>query len=278
MAFPNSFRIFLAVVTAFFCAGVAGAQDDGPKTFEDVLKIVEASADSFKTWKADMAMSMTGQPGMTMAMNGVMMGKGEMTSSTVGTQAGGQTMTVHTVLDKDGVQWTEMTIAGRKQVMKMDSAKIKAASEDALGMDVPMGGASPMAMSQNPRDLLAAYGDMYDMTVEGAGDVEGVPVYTLNGTLKETSRERLGELQGIGLPEGDIDVSVGQEDGFIRKLVMRNAQNEPMVTMTFTNVELNAELEDGTFAYTPPEGVNVMDMTPAIEMQLKNQSQGTTTP
>jgi outer membrane lipoprotein-sorting protein len=69
-----------------------------------------------------------------------------------------------------------------------------------------------------------------------------------------------------GVEFGKTTVWIAVADGLLRKTQTLNKEGEVAMTATRTDVEVNVDLPDSLFTFTPPEGVQVMDMT---EMVLK---------
>lgn len=67
-------------------------------------------------------------------------------------------------------------------------------------------------------------------------------------------------VEGSPVPIEKIRIDVGEKDGLTREMVLLDAQGNAVLTQRFSNIELNAPMEDKDFTFTPPEGVAVVDM------------------
>lgn len=58
-----------------------------------------------------------------------------------------------------------------------------------------------------------------------------------------------------------IKIWIGAADGLVRKMLAYNGEGKEVIAETRTDVEIDPTLPDSLFVFTPPEGVQVMDMT-----------------
>jgi peroxiredoxin/outer membrane lipoprotein-sorting protein len=261
--------LFLA---AFVAATTVPAQDD--LTIEKILKELEASASAVTNWSADVEMTMN-MMGMTMLMSGSQVASGSRTAGTMKMEAMGQLITMNTVMGGDGLAWIEMDMMGQKQVMKMD---VKALMDAQTGpMSGSMGLDPTSLMSNNPKDLLANYAKMFDLSVKGKETLNDEEVYVLEAALDDESRSKLdptGALASMGMGIHKFRLAVGVKDGFLRQMAMLGPNDAPFMSTTYKNLKLNIDVAESTFAYTPPEGVMVMDMTDMAKAAAESQSDG----
>jgi outer membrane lipoprotein-sorting protein len=69
-----------------------------------------------------------------------------------------------------------------------------------------------------------------------------------------------------------IKVWIGAQDGVVRRQLGFDAQGKEVSSETRTGVQVDLPLPDSLFVFTPPEGIQVMDMTDtAIDMARKLQ-------
>ncbi len=147
------------------------------------------------------------------------------------------------------VMWmeVEMKQMGMKQVMKMSLEAMKKQAEKA-GLNMPGGGLmDPATMIQNLEKFL-------DMKIDKEADGK---VY-LKAEIKEEASKKLG-LAGTGM--GNFNMVIDKNDFFPMKVEMY-MNDEPMMVMDMTNYKRvnKADIPEGSFSYTPPEGVQVMDL------------------
>lgn len=239
-----------------------------PQSYEEVLEALESSREAIRSWSSDTVMSMS-MGDMTMNLSGTMKGKGESLMGEMSMDMFGQSVKIRTFTGADGITWTEMDMMGETQVIKMDMGQLKDLGGGLAGSPFPGPmGDSPFGVLESPVDLLKNYGEMYDMTLRGQEDLDGLAVYVLEGKLKESTKEvldPLGVAEEMGFSMDKIVLYVGVDDGFARKTVMLGADDTPFMTTEFKNVVLNPVLDDGLFEYTPPEGVEIMDMSKMLD-------------
>lgn len=60
---------------------------------------------------------------------------------------------------------------------------------------------------------------------------------------------------------GKIRVIVAEADGLARRLVMTDAGGKEVLSQEYTNITTNAPVSDASFTFTPPEGVEVIDIS-----------------
>lgn len=168
----------------------------------------------------------------------------KMTMETLPTADGqGMSMNIQVVADGE-TAWTEVDMGGMRQVMK---ANIEQAAAMSQGMMGGMGGGG-----MDPIAQLEAMAAMADFTVAGT---EGGEV-RLVGKLKEEAKAGMGQQAPPGLDT--MTMVLDAETGFPRALLIGD-EAQPMVSMKFANLKFLDSVEEGTFDYTPPEGVPVMD-------------------
>ena len=151
--------------------------------------------------------------------------------------------TTITVSDSN-VVWTYMPVM--KMVQRLDSQALKEAKEE----------------SREEEDSSATFEGMLKSSVVFIGKemLNGQEVYVLEG-LPPAGMQAM-----TGLEFGKTTVWIAVADGLLRKTQTLNKQGEAAMTATRTEVEVNVDLPDSLFTFTPPEGIQVMDMT---EMVIK---------
>jgi hypothetical protein len=278
----------IACIALVLTAAPAYSQDT--ESVDDILKKMVDAMSGLKSWTADiemnmnlmsMEMSTTGQmkqAGKRSAMEMTMKmqmpgleGLGELADE-MDKMMGGIKM--KTVMDEDGIQWTEMNMMGQLQVMKMDMNKMMEASSEMAGLSGIMGGGNPFELMGDPVKMLEMYKALMDFEFVGKDVLDGIEVYVLKGSMKigieesNPAMEALSALApGMDSITSDITMKVGIEDGFVRETTMGEMDGKPIMVMRMKNVKLDVEIDESTFRYEPPAGVTVMDMT---EMMTEN--------
>jgi outer membrane lipoprotein-sorting protein len=66
-----------------------------------------------------------------------------------------------------------------------------------------------------------------------------------------------------------MEMWVGADDGVMRKMIMFNDEGNEVMSQSYTNIQLNIEVADSQFEFTPPEGVQVLNMTEGTIAMIK---------
>jgi outer membrane lipoprotein-sorting protein len=246
----------LLVIALIVCLPVAVSAEATP----EATKWLDKMGESFEkapfrfTFSVDQKMEQMGQT-MDMSMTGPMIYSDpkhtrmelEMTISVPG-MAQGMNMSMLGVSDGE-FMWMEMNnpMMGGKQVMKLALDKVDAMSEQSPGM----GGATTM----DPISQIQKLSDDYDIELVG---VAGGRV-TLRATKIGAAEEAAPEGADPAMPRVLI-VVLDEATGM--PVEMQAGEPEPVMVMRFSDFEFLEEdaLEPNTFTYTPPEGVQVMDL------------------
>ncbi len=145
----------------------------------------------------------------------------------------GLTQELLTVFDGE-FEYTEMTVFGRKQVSKR--------VPDESDTNRPMGGSAVFERLRNQGDVALA----------GETTIDGTPVWIID----VTANGKPVDVQGPIDPER-IRVFIAQDSGLQIKLLMFDKKDKELLRMRYSNVQLNPDLDDTRFEYTPPPGVKV---------------------
>jgi len=76
-------------------------------------------------------------------------------------------------------------------------------------------------------------------------------------------------LQKMPFNLAKIETWIGADDGVVRKMIMFNEEGNEMMSQSYTNIQLNIEVADSQFEFTPPEGIQVVDMTEGTIAMMK---------
>ena len=252
-----------------FTAKVASAEE--LKTAEEIMGFSSAKMATYKTWSADYTQSMS-MMGSSMAINGQLLQKlprkmwMQLEMPMMG-KRGKMTM----ILGDDDIMWQVMEMGPQTQIMKLDVAKV-------LSDTVNLTGPKFNPLDQmDPSKHWETTKEMYDYQKVDAREGDGQGVYVMEGLLKPgavTNQQLAAEAARVG----KVRASIGQGDGFIRRLAQYDkSQTNIIMSMEFKNVKFNPDIPDATFVYQPPADAKVTDMTPMVEMQMRAR-QGATTP
>lgn len=77
----------------------------------------------------------------------------------------------------------------------------------------------------------------------------------------------------MNISPAKIELWIGAGDGICRKMILFNDEGKEMMTQSYDNIRLNIEVNDSTFSFVPPEGIQVNDMTDATIDMLKKMKE-----
>lgn len=260
-------RTGLAII---LMAAIAGAVWAEPQTLEDVRAALEGKR--FDTYAADIDIAMN-MGGMSMNMDGHMIGQGSAMAMTMNMGMGGQAISTKMIVQDSGTMWVEANVNGTRQIMKGDRDTMKE-------MGMSMSGLSPgmipqsQTMPATATEMLDMLGQMYDLAYAGTDTVNGAPVFVLDAEMKSEYAdmfENSPQIQQMGLQFDKTRFAVGSDDGFVRRMEMLMPDGTAFMTQTYSNVVLNEALPDDAFEYTPPEGANVIDMVEQMKQLQRMQ-------
>ncbi len=268
----NRALVLLLVASALSISQPTSAQ--ALPTYDELLKQVTPKLEGLQSWTSDIEMSMT-MMGQDISATGTTATRGKLTTSDMTMTMMGQPMQVKTVLGADGVQWTDTNMYGQRQVTKMDLAQM----QELAGAEALEGVPTDGDFMEDPSEMLQQYGEAFDMQVLSKEEIDGIPVYIVEGKLKSvgsTETLELGgmlagmseEMSAMGISMDPLKLAVGAEDGFVRSMAIGEISGKPWMTMSFKNVKTNIELADSLFTFTPPEGVPVTDLAEIVGEEM----------
>lgn len=250
----------------------AGAQASDLPTIDQLLEKAAERSEDINAWAADME-TQVNLMGMPMTTTGHLLSKGDMQKSQMKMDIMGQPATMNMVVDKNKVAWMEMDMGFQTMYMKMDMSKTGGmpGGVGMPGMDMMGPGSS---MGGNPLNMLKGFTQMYDLKVTGESQVGERNAYAIEGTIQDEYAGLIdqidpsGQAAGAGFSMDNIKLFVDKETGFPLNMTYLNDQKQQVMSVSFKNVQFNPEVPDAEFEYTPPPGVQVMDMTEMLEQQM----------
>jgi outer membrane lipoprotein-sorting protein/peroxiredoxin len=247
---------------------VAFAEAEG---LEEALAEISNNTEEIKTWASDYVMLMTIQ-GMPTTTDGRMEVRGNLMRNEMSMNVMGQAMSMLTVLDPEGMTWVETHALGQRIVMKMDMRELAGAGGAAAGL----GAMNPLQgeTSVDPGQLVRMLSEQPDVVYVGRQEVEGVEVLGFEmpfGDELGQMFDPMGQWEEAGLTPERLQILISPADGFPRLWQVVDPAGKALVSMIYKDVQINPELPDGRFAYTPPEGAQVMDMTAMAGGLLQGQ-------
>lgn len=259
----------IALLVAIMGTTVAATRADAAEAanIDEVMTAIEAAAKDVKSWSADVAM--TGEMmGQKIEYSGKLTAKGKLNRMVMEMNIMDQAMKMETLLDKDNMMWMIMDVGGMKMAMKTDYNVIgvQAGAMGVPGMSGAMGMGGGSVMPENPGMILRLLAESYDVELKGSDTVGGNAVYVIEGQAKDAFKEALDQATGdtanaTGLSFDRVRIHIDKKTGLNRRLAYLTGAGETVMTMDYSNIEVNPELDDGFFVYTPEEGVVVTDMT-----------------
>ncbi|NLY02782.1 MAG: outer membrane lipoprotein carrier protein LolA [Rhodopirellula sp.] len=220
------------------------------ETAEQVIEKLKSKVESVETGRADLKMATT-MMGRKINMEGdVVFAKPGKMRMKISTDLG--MMKMDQIIVSDGATiWTYQPTM--KMVSKIDVAKLAAATgkEDAAqqqsgDITQPLKGLQPDSIK-----LLRTE------------ESDGAKTYVFEGSPQTAGMSK------VPFQPAKMQVWVGAEDGVLHKMVMLDEKDNEMLSQTYENIKLGIDVPAGTFEFTPPEGVQVMDMTEGTINMIK---------
>lgn len=258
----------IAIALSLIGAAIPAAQ---AQDAEAIIEELKSKIGDFKSYSADMTMTMN-FVGMSIESAGTVIVQDKRLAMTMTMDMMGQKMITHSVMDDSGMMWTEIDMGGMKQVTKLDMNKMIETGSEIAGLPSPAGG-----IGGNPMEAIEQMMETFDLTLDGKDTIDGVEVYRLSAEVKDELKDQLdptGQMAQMGVSMESIKMAIGVEDGFPREYSMLATDGTPVMTMTYSNLVLNPDIDPSVFDYTPPEGVQVMDMTAMMEQQMGGSTAG----
>ncbi len=248
-------EIGAAVALVFICSSIALAQPD--ETTRKMLEEVASKTAAITSYRVDlrMEMRMMGQPTITNSEMAFKM-PGKMHMKNTSDMMGGMTQEIFKSGD---IVWTYMPVM--KMVTKMDMTRIKS--------EIPQQSA---AASQG--DITKPFQDFPKDGIKyiEKKKVDGGQVYVFEAKPDLSGKMPPGQPTPQMLPN-KIIFWIDTDTGLPAKVTMLAEDGSTMMDQIYSNFRINVEIDDSEFEFTPPEGVQVMDMTEGTINMMK-QMQG----
>lgn len=229
------------------------SEESNREAVEAVIKEIEEKREAVQSYRSRVTqkMQMMGTM-MTMETEEWSSGKKSRREITNSMMPTGKTITV----GDEQVLWTYMPSI--KMLQKMDMQRAREAKE---------------SMEKEESEQESEPGSFHGMERTeiqylGREVLEGEEVHQLKGKSAKIPEE----LKRLQLER--VEIWIGVEDGLVRKKLGYDSEGKEVMAEIRTNVEINPSLPDSLFIFTPPEGVQVMDITDsAIDMAKKMKAQ-----
>ena len=139
-----------------------------------------------------------------------------------------------------------------KEVVVCNGRHIYTLIDDAGQKSATMVGAQSSPPSRVDRALFTRWHAAYHLKLLADENVEGIPAWVIEAKPKSAGVE--------ALPAKTL-YHFSRADGIMIRRVQFDDQGKMTESTTFSNVRLNPELDEKRFEFTPPEGVEILDLT-----------------
>ncbi|RJP15648.1 MAG: outer membrane lipoprotein carrier protein LolA [Candidatus Abyssobacteria bacterium SURF_5] len=260
----KTLRLLSAICILLLFSTSALAQDaaENNKVIDDLIK----KAEDVKSYKVDIN-TLTHAMGEPITIKGTMSFEqpGKMRMSTVTDMMGGMKQDIYKTGD---IIWTYMPIM--KMTTKMDVSRLK---QEMPGQQPDMDESDVATMLKDfPKDAI---------TFVGKKKADGKDVYVLRVAPEKFNMDMTAPQKNFPVQPKKIEFLVYADNGLPHKILMYGKDDALIMEQTYSNYQLNIDIPDSEFEFTPPEGAQVMDMTEAtINMmrQMKESEQAQPAP
>ena len=223
-----------------------GALLAGPATadeLDDVAGKIIAAAEKIKSLSADMTMK------TEMVNSGMSMVSDAQGHMEFARQGGKELMRM------DMEMSTVTKMGDQEQKMEAKSVMIND-GEFTYTVSDQMGQKVAMKMANEKNQVQFSGKQMFDdlrkdntLALLPEDKVDSVAAYVIEATPKQAGQS------------GKSRYYFAKDSGMVVKMIMHTPDGEPMTTMTYSNIKLNADIKPDRFKFVAPEGVQLMDMT-----------------
>ncbi len=236
-------RIRIAVTAWLLLASAVVAEK--PQTVDEVLAFANAKMAGCQTWSAEFAETM-GAEGE--ALRGRMMFKAPRCTRTE-TRMPSATISnsVLVVVDKNNIQWQEMTFENRKQVVRTN---LGASSNN-----------TAVTQWEINRRLMTCR--LVKDTV-----LDGKPVWVVEGAWKEDALRDPSVASQTAFAD-TLRFYINQTDGFAHRVEYLR-EKRLVKRLDYSLVRFNEKLDDALFTYSPPPGASVIEINRIAQEALRH--------
>lgn len=212
------------------------------ESVQQVIDKLKGKAESAQSASADLQMTMT-MMGQNITMRGKMLFQAPKKNRMEIDMDLGNMKMQQTVVSDGKTVWTYQPMI--KMVSKIDLEKVIAAT----GVD--------KAGQQASSDITKPFGSLKPDTVKllGTEELDGVKAVVFEG-MPQT-----GELPNMPFKFSKMKIWVRADDGLLHKMVWFDENGKEIMSQTCVNIQTGIDIPASKFEFTPPEGVQVMDMT-----------------
>ena len=237
--------LVMVMAGGFICTG----EETG-----EIIARVEKKAAAIESYRADLTMTID-MMGKEMTSSGTMIFK-KPNKSWMETVTDIGTMNMKQIFVSDGkIAWVYQPVM--KMVTKVDLTKVSAEMKNLPGGQQISGDISKPLRGLNEESIA------FVRTEKFGGD----EVYVFQGSPRETAMK-----QQVPFVPSRLELWIGADDGLVRKMIVFSEEGKKIMSQSYTNIEKNIKVPDSKFEFTPPEGVQVMDMTEGSINMMKGTS------
>jgi len=251
----KAFRACLAVTFVFIVSSLVFAEVD-PKTSE-IMEKLSAHAEKIESYKVDMKIE-TQMMGQAATIEGSMAFKKPDKMHVVST-AGMMGGMKQETFSADNIVWTYLP--GMNMATKIDMSQVK---EEMPGF----GAMQKTGNIAKPFEGLP----MDSIKFIEKKTVDEIDVYVFESTIPNAFPSSPNQPMPPLLPQKMV-LLLNVESGLPYKIRMFGKDDSLMMEQTYSNYRLNIPIDDSEFEFSPPEGVEVMDMTKGT-LNMMRQMQG----
>jgi len=225
----------------------------GQEGTEQIIAKLETKAAAVESYRADMAATIQ-MMGKNMSMQGSILFKKPKMSR------------AETVMDMGAVKMQQIQISDGKTAwmyqpkmnlaMRIDLEKVAAETEEDPAGQKTTDISKPLQSFQRE-----------SISHVRTEDIEGSKVCVFEGLPGKQG------LQKMPFAPAKIEMWIGAGDGLVRRMIMFNEEGKEMMSQSYTNIQLNVEAADSQFKFTPPEGVQVVNMTEGTINMMKEMKE-----
>lgn len=244
-------KVVGAIAVVFLFASMSGCAET--VSTQERLAEIRSKAEGVTSYRVNMTMEMD-MMGQTMTTEGQMAFKkpDKFYTKTETNMMGGMTQEMYS---SGNIMWTYMPAT--KTATKMDMTKFIAAGQDTSGMAGSAGITDPFkGLSED----MIKYIEEID-TIEGRAYV-----FEIHMDLGDQMPQ---DAPGFQLIPKEMSVWISADTGLPIKTIMIGENGATMMEQSYSDFEINPEIDDSVFEFTPPEGVQIMDMTEMAENMMK---------
>jgi len=261
-----SWRLTLGLTLILLVVGGVSSYGQLDNT-EDVLGWAQEKAKDASSWKADVDQRVS-MGEMEMTVTGSAMAKGAMQRTDFTMNVLEQSVKSIDITDASRVKWSIAEREGQKQITRVDTEQIREAAKE-VDPDFDPAMLEGSAMEGRYFDIVGELHDDLNLALTGTDTINGEPVYTLEGKPQVDAQDGLPQ----GVPERVV-LQISQNDAFPRQVSVIMDDGTETVRIQFRNIEIDLELEDTLFSYTPASDEQVLDATDSIIAMLRGEQPG----